>query len=64
MLLCEGGQTHLSKKTQRHVDRELIAPPIIGPHRREMAYTMLRLAVYFAYFSGGTSSSIMAVLRA
>jgi hypothetical protein len=52
--------TYFNKNTQRQVVLDDIAPPMIGPASREIAYTVLRFAVYLAYFSGGTISVIRA----
>jgi hypothetical protein len=53
----------LRRNTHLHVDPELIAPPPIGPTKRDNAYTEFRYAEYDASFSGDTRSFIIAVDR-
>jgi hypothetical protein len=41
-----------------------MAPPIIGPAKREMAYTIAIFAPKAAHFAGGIISVIMVIPRA
>jgi hypothetical protein len=52
------------RKTHLQVVRSLMAPPIIGPAKREMAYTIAMFAPKAAHFAGGTMSVIMVIPRA